>query len=213
MESHPNVTAAFAFIKYWGSAYEPYSFTMNIFLFFAIIGDFVWKIFGGPEAVLWWSGMGGLGILSWPNYFLAKWSNDIAWNLSYQYAWLYNKDSSIIAATLHWIFVAPWMMLFIIIPEFIEERDFTKMMEGGNYQLTLIDGIIFHYFQYSEYEDYTLWAVIVQNFFDMVLGNPFTWLPMVFEVPLLFGYWITSKILFFNALYIFKPSEIGPQDE
>ena len=59
----PEVTAAFAFIKYYGQAYEPYSYTLNAFLFLAILGDFAWKLAGGPEYVLWWSGMKGVPLI------------------------------------------------------------------------------------------------------------------------------------------------------
>ena len=202
----PEVKNAFAFIKYWGNAYEPYDFTLNTFLFFFILGDFIYKMLGGPEIILWWSGMKGVTWTSWPSYFFAKWCNELAWNLSYQYAWLYNKDSSVIAATLQWIFVSPWVMLFVLIPDFIEVRDFNKLMADGNYQLTLLDGIVFHYFQYSEI--YGLWPVMVQTFWDMVMGNPFTWIPLIWELPMLIGYWLSSYILFFSTYYLFVPAEV-----
>ena len=77
---------------------------------------------------------------------IAKWINELAWNLSYQYSWLYNKDISIFAATMQAYIFAPWVMLFVWFPDFFVVRDFTKLMEDGNYQLTLLDGIMFHYF-------------------------------------------------------------------
>ena len=83
------------------------------------------------------------------------------------------------------VFISSWIMIIYLLIKGEEATgpDLEEKLSNGNYKLALVDGTFFHYFQFSD--EYTVKKVIVQNFKDLFLANPFGILALVIEFPLM----------------------------
>ena len=100
-------------------------------------------------------------------YILAKWCDSWAWQFKISYEILQTYNSSVIAAFFHVLTIPIVLLFYFQYKDIYEPIDFKMLLEDEEYKISLQQGTIFHYINFST--RYSVWLLLYQNNVDLAL--------------------------------------------